>query len=435
MFNSRFGNLFFVVLFSILCIVETLCFTYFKKLPLFAEWNALIYFICGILIAVGAMFFAGNTVSNDNLNNKGKVYVWPQVLLSSALIIFLGVLYYQFGAKAYERVPINYEAADMLPLIGRAGNRFLSGMDVYANPINEPGFWPNSYIPYLPGMWLPFVPASIAHIDIRWTTLAASLIGHIIILFFVVRLPFKKAAIAVPISFVLLFVLTKFFTWEDPDNYFILTQEAVPGLIYLLLFIALMLNKDWFIAIMLAICTLSRYSVVLLVPVYVLWLLLDKNYKSLWRFAIIYIGIILCLFVFPFFLKRPAYFLNITAGYQKFEQGFWFSHINGHIPKGNLGLVYFIGYNLPVLSMLKLIMLALTGLVSAVWLFAYHRFNSSIAANKNIWLMAGFKMALVLFYNFISMPYQYLFIVPTIVSYPLLLAVINKINFKAIKQT
>lgn len=434
MFNSRFGNLFFVVLFSIFCIVETLCFTYFKKLPLFAEANALIYFICGVLISVGTLFFTCNTAP-DNTKNKENVFLWPQVILASAVVIFCGILYYKFGLAAYTRVPISYKGADMLPLIGRACNRFLLGLDVYANPINEPGFWPNSYIPYLPAMWLPFLPATISSIDIRWTTLAASLIGYILLLIFVVKLPLKKAVIAFPVYFTLFFLLTKFFTWEDPDNYFILTQEAVPGLIYLLLFIALMLNKDWFIAIMLALCTLSRYSVVLFIPVYVLWLLLDKNYRSLWRFVMIYTGIILCLFVFPFFLKRPAYFLNITAGYQKFEQGFWFGHIDGHIPKGNLGLAYFIGYDVPVLSMLKLTTLALTGLVSAAWLFAYHRYRSNIAANKNIWLMAGFKLALVLFYNFISMPYQYLFIVPTIVSYPLLLAVINRTNFKAIKQT
>lgn len=433
MLNSRAAKLVFVLLFSAFCIVETLSFTYFKKLPIFAEANSVIYLVCGVCIATAAMYFAFVARPHDEPADR-KVWLLPQAVIALGLLIFLAVLYYDYGMRTYPAWPLSYKDADMLPLIQKACERFITEQDVYANPINEPGLWPNAYIPYLPAMWFPFVPATFLGIDIRWTLLVVSIIGYTCFLWIVVRLPISRAVIAMPVFFLLFFILTKYFTWEDKQYFLSLSQEAVPAFFYLLLFIALMRNKDWAIAIMLALCTLSRYAIVLFVPVYVIWLLADKNYKSLWRFTLIYTGLILCLFVIPFFIKRPDYFMNITAGYEKFEKGFWYGRIEGAKAAGNLGLAYFIGYNVEVLSMLKPVMLILTALFSAVWLYVYYRFKESISANKELWLLAGFKLALVLFYNFISMPFQYLFIVPTIVSYPLLLALINKTNFKALNQ-
>jgi DMSO/TMAO reductase YedYZ heme-binding membrane subunit len=74
-------------------------------------------------------------------------------------------------------------------------------------------------------------------------------------------------------------------------------------------------------------------------------------------------------------------------------------------------------------------MLALVAAFSAAWLGIYYFYKERLVANKEIWLMAGFKMALLLFYNLISMPFSYLFVIPTIISYPLLLAIITKTDF------
>lgn len=432
MLSTRGGNIGLVLLLSACCIIETLCLTYFKLVPLLAESNALVYVISSIAIVACALYFA-YYAKPVNIS-EDKVWLLPQALLSVGMLVFLTVLYYNFGVQAYANGPVSHVDADMLPLIKKAGERFISGHDVYANPINEPGLWPGSYIPYLPAMWLPFVPATLLGIDIRWTLLAASLLGYIVMLPAIVRLPLKRATLAIPVLFTLFFILTKFYTWEDKQHFFTLTQEAVPGLIYLLLFVALMSRRVWFIAIMLALCTLSRYSVVLFIPVYVLWLLVDRDYKNLLRFLWVYGAVILCLFILPFFIKRPTYFLNLTAAYQTHAVKFWDLRINNEIPAGNLGLAYFIGYNVPLLQLLQPAMLTLSGLLFAAWLFLYYKFRSSIMQHKEIWVMAGFKLSLVLFYNFITMPFQYLFIVPTIVSYPLLLAVISKADSGKLKQ-
>ncbi len=427
MTNNKTANLTLIAILAVLCVIETLSFTYFKILPAFAETNAVVYLLSGIGIAVLAMVYSFYNHARPTI--KEHRYLLPQVALAIAVLIYLGVLYAQFGTHTYPIFPISYKQGDMLPLIQCACKRFVEFKDVYQHPINEPGFWPNSYIPYLPAMWLTFVPAYVLQADIRWTTLVANLLIYGITFFYIVRLPVKKAAMALPVFTLLFFLNTRYFTWEDKSYYFALTQEAAPAFFYFLLFIALMLRKGWLAATALALCTLSRYSVVIFVPVYFLFLLIDKDYKEALRFVGIYLGIIAFIFIFPFFLKRPQYFLEITQKYQSFEASFWYGRIEGATPNGSLGIAYAIGYNVPMLKLMKPTMLALVAAFSAAWLGIYYFYKERLGANKEIWLMAGFKMALLLFYNLISMPFSYLFVIPTIISYPLLLAVITKTDF------
>lgn len=427
MLNSRTSNIRILALLSLLCLVETLSLTYFKLAPAFAQSNALVYFFSGLgIVALALIFSFRPTTHNNATANKGLL---PKALLATVALVYLSILCVDYSIRIYPKIPIDYKIADMLPLIKRACQHFVEGKDVYQNPINAPGFWANSYIPYLPAMWLPFVPAYALGVDIRWTLLVVSILSYVCLFYFVTKLPLLKAVLTTVLLFILLFVYTRFFTWEDKSLLFSATQEAVPAFFYLLLFIALMVRKGWLVAVALALCTLSRYSVVLFVPVYFLFLLIDKDYKGSILFVSIYLGVIAVLFIFPFFIQRPQYFLEITQKYQGFEASFWYGRIDGAKPDGSLGIAYAIGYNVPLLKLMKPTMLALLAAFSAAWLGAYYFYRDRILANKEIWLMAGFKLVLLLFYNLISMPFQYLFIVPTIISYPLLLAIIAKTDF------
>lgn len=77
------------------------------------------------------------------------------------------------GLRAFDfiAVPIDARRADMIPLVGAAVARLMSGHDpyvLYGMP------WPLP-LTYLPLTWLAYVPAVLAGIDLRWTSAVCEL--------------------------------------------------------------------------------------------------------------------------------------------------------------------------------------------------------------------------------------------------------------------
>jgi len=334
-----------------------------------------------------------------------------------------------FGSNYFVARPITYHEADMLPLIKTGCERFLMGEDVYA-PVKE--IWGGEQMPYLPGMWLPYVPAIWLGADMRWTNIVLNLLGNVIILVFIFQL-FKRNYLIGVVSFsVMFYALTMYYTVVDRD-FFAITEEAVPAFFYLLLMFGFMHKNNWLIAFALAMCTLSRYALIPFIPFFFLWLLIDKNYKDFWRISLGYALIILVVFVIPFLSKRPEYFLHPPPGYINGEKYFWPNILTAPENKSNLGLAFFIGYKPAILQYLRPGMLLLAGLWSAIWVLLYYKYKAVISNNKGLWILIGLKGALLLFYNFLNLPYSYLFVVPTIVSYPLLLSCLQATNFNSLK--
>ncbi|WP_020537895.1 hypothetical protein [Lewinella cohaerens] len=69
-----------------------------------------------------------------------------------------------FGIQAIKAQPLDYTFADMLPIIQIMGERWLAGEEVYAV---IPEIWDGMQPIYLPVMWLSYIPAILAGVDIR----------------------------------------------------------------------------------------------------------------------------------------------------------------------------------------------------------------------------------------------------------------------------
>jgi hypothetical protein len=91
---------------------------------------------------------------------------WPlRYLLAPALVVGLTVRLLMFA-----RFPVD-EGADMLPLTEAALRNFVKGANPYTY-YNLPDPLPLTYYPLT---WLAYLPLYVAHLDIRWTNLAAEM--------------------------------------------------------------------------------------------------------------------------------------------------------------------------------------------------------------------------------------------------------------------
>ncbi len=133
--------------------------------------------------------------------------------------------------------------------------------------------------------------------------------------------------------------------------------------------------------------------------------------------------LVMGLFIIPFFIEQPMFFLGIPAGYEGAIDKFWRLNQYSLLGKRNLGLAFVFGYDWR--NLMGIIGKVLMIIVPGIWIGAYLFLKRKHNIKTGIWAMAGLKLLLVIFYNFISMPFLYIFLVPTLVSYPLLLGIIK----------
>jgi hypothetical protein len=385
------------------CIIETLCATYFLEIANAATFFSILYFIAGISIGILILFFPQNVKNISISQRKYNAEFFFKILLIAAVAFFL----FHESKNLLAENPIDYRNADMLPVIKTMNGRFLNGQwkHVYDN---IPGIWDGSKPIYLPFMWLPFSPAFVFNIDVRWITVAALFIVFIIL---INAFQFKKNnAFCFLILISALAVLYWLFWQDDTHGFISLTEEAVIVLFYVLLTLALMTENIFLISITVCLCMLSRYSAIGFVPAFFIYLLLIKKNKQ--AFLFISIGAIFALvfFIIPFGWKPFIELIQLPSSYINFSKIVWKD--TPEVFTASLGFARFF---IPgKINILHYLLIALTFIVPAAVILFCHSFRKKIQFN-NVPL-ATMKISLVVFYSFIDVPYLYLFYTSTLVS-------------------
>ena len=399
MFNKKYLNTSFVVA----CLIETLCATYFLLIQNAASFFSVLYFITGIAIGILILFFPQYKKNVSIGERKYDAEFFFKILLIAAVAFFLF-----YGSKnLFFENPIDYRNADMLPVIKTMNERFLQGQwkHVYDN---IPGIWDGSKPIYLPFMWLPFSPAVAFNFDVRWITVAALFIVFIIL---INAFEFKKnRTFSFFILLISLAVLYWLFWQDDTHGFLSLTEEGVIVLFYVLLAIALMTENIFLISITVCLCMLSRYSAIGFVPAFFIYLLLCKKNKQAFLFSIIGVIFFLLFFIIPFGWKPFTELIKLPSNYIDFSKIVW-KDTPGVFTAG-LGFArFFIPEKINVLHYL---LIALTFIVPAAFILFCHSLRKKIQLNNMP--LATMKISLVIFYNFIDVPYLYLFYTSTLVS-------------------
>jgi len=385
------------------CILETLCATYFLEITNAAAFFSVLYFIAGISVGILILFLPQY---KQSISRRTRTPV-PELLFCLLLMAAVAFFLFYESKNIFAENPIDYRNADMLPVIKTMNERFLHGHWTHVYD-NIPGIWHGSKPIYLPFMWLPFSPAVAFNVDVRWITVAALFIVFIILINAFQSKPNRAFSALILISS--LSVLYWLFEQDDMHGFVSLSEEGVIVLYYIFLALALMAENMILIIAGVCLCMLSRYAAIGFVPAYLIYLLLSKKNKQALAFSFAGIIAVLFFFIIPFGWKPFVELIQLPANYIGFSKIVW--HDTPAVFTAGLGFARF--FIPDKINVLHYLLVALTFTVPAAVILFCHSYRKKIQFN-NVPL-AAMKISLVIFYNFIDVPYLYLFYSSTLVS-------------------
>jgi hypothetical protein len=314
----------------------------------------------------------------------------------------------------------NAMQSDVIPTVRILGERLLSGQPVYVT-ITEFGY----ILPptYLPMHWLPFVPVLHLPVDLRiWAMLLFFLLSSPALYWLARRQSARNASLLTllaPALLVGLYLLGQ----RDDAGY---SVEWLYAAYYMLLIFGLMKENAWICALALVCILLSRFSLVLWLPVLPLWFWMKKGWKPVAIAAAIVITGIVLIYVLPFLTRFPESFGNAQAYYTKGALMEWdgqdWQKPGDHpyqISRG-LGMAWWF-YRLVPGSLpdriLTLKMVHAGGAILLGLLFGFFQLRQTFShLPSGVFLIGSLHAYLWYFYSFIQVPYPYLMIVPLMVS-------------------
>jgi hypothetical protein len=386
-------------------IVETFCITYALSLNAWMPFISILYFICGIVISILILLLPE---AKQYFFVKEKTHYFPTLSLRIVITIIMAVQAVYFTAKWVEDAPIDFHDADMLPVIHVMAGRFVAGNFSHIYDI-IPDIWNGMRPVYLPAMWLPFSVSVIGNFDMRWVTCALLIASFTIFIFIFHPSHQKKVS---PYILGAAFMLFWWLSTSENNGLIPYTEEGIVIFYYVLLTVSLLNRNILLIAITTTLCALSRYSFIGWVLPFGVILIYEKKINKFYKWAATIFVLGLLMTVIPFGWKPFYNLLSLPGQYVDFAARVW--HDGPHVFYQNPGMAKFFGPHNIRLQHKLLISLSfavpLLFVMIAFWLRDVKKYNI-----HNVFL-ATFKLSLVIFYNFIDVPYLYLFYTSSFVS-------------------
>lgn len=348
-----------------------------------------------------------------------KILPW---LFPFLLLLIMAMRYH----AAIRSVPLAMDDAshsDIIPQVMVLVHRFISGTFPYL-PINIWGYTLNPT--YLPLQWLPFVIPEWLGLDYRWMSFAVYFFA-IFLLLRQARTYFRRDLHFMIFSLVP-FLFSALYLFYDPVL-FALTIESLIAGYYLLFALSLFSLRVLPAAGGLLLTLLSRFSIVLWTPFYFLALFFSPLRSRALRIAGLLLAGIIIIYVLPFLSQDPSIFLNGYRYHSLAALAEWAPRGADaqpwHLYRGyGLALFFFeyvpgpLVHKLHLLQRSHLLMSLLAVLLPAILFFRQRQ-----RYDLRLFLIGSLKIYLAVFYAFIQIPYHYLYLVPAILTLPILLIV------------
>jgi len=381
------------------------------------------------------VLLAASLLSGVAVTGLSRRFTLPAPTLSKAsakrfLPWLLPLLLLSILAQRYDTiigsVPLavnDVSRSDIIPQVMVLVRRLLSGAFPYL-PIDIWGY--TLYPTYLPLQWLPFLLPEWLGFDYRWMSFAVYFFSIFLLLRYA-RKYFHKD-IHFMIFSLLPFAFTALYFHYDPAL-FAFTIEALIAGYYLIFALSLFSLRLLPAASGLLLTLLSRFSIVLWTPFYFLALFFSPFRSKAIRIAIILLAGILAIYVLPFLLQDPSIFFNGYRYHSVAALAEWTPRGADawpwHLYRG-YGLALFFYEYIPGSLVHKLHVLQRSHLILsllAVLLPTLLFFRNRGRYELRLYLTGSLKIYLAVFYAFIQIPYHYLYLVPAILTLPLLLIV------------
>lgn len=380
------------------------------------DWSSVVYIISGLMIAVIPLFRVPDkplpALLPDPQSRAVSIIKW-------LCIVVIGFTLFQKGAYLISETEIDYTKADMLPAMKMQAERFLNGEDVYAKLV---GIWRGTFRPiYMTGFWGAFVPFVKLGLDIRWATIGGLLLSLGLIMSLIPAFKSNQSL------FVLLSLLPLFFLfeslWEEQEPIIRLTEEGIVMFYYTFLGFALFKKNPYLIGIALALCLLSRYSLLPWLPFYALYAFFFEKRRDVYITAGIATFLVLFGFLIPYGFENWDFFFKHPSRYQGFAERSW--ERNTAFFGNSLGMAKFFTQE-TVRYQYKLHMfLAFAAPATMIGIWWWLKRKGSRLLSARFLGLCSLKITLVFFYNMIVLPVFYLFFVNTIFSLVILFAYIG----------
>ena len=371
--------------------------------------NALIALLSGLLF-IFLSFQKSNFISKDLSKNITTNYEKLGLIVVGSIF---SVIYLQAIIAPY---PMDKTNSDVIPQINILVQRFLSG----EYPYTAIDFKSYTLFPtYLPIQWLPFCIAELFGIDYRVFALIVLLIP---VAFYLCKFQSRSAFY---IASVLVYGLILMGMLYNKDDYFNCVENIIAAF-YLAFALSLLYSKNiWIQVILVSFCLFSRYSIVLWMPIYFIYIFVNQGLLQTVKSLGFLFLIFLTVYGIPFLSKDPSIFLKAYKYHTGAAIGEWKieSSCNNckpfHLGRG-LGMATFfyenqnnIAARLAILQKVHLLISLFSVLVAGL-LAIYKRY----IVKKNIsahFILCSLALYLTVFYHFIQIPYHYLFSVPIVV--------------------
>lgn len=367
------------------------------------ETTSILYFISGVFIAILPLIKVNTApLFGENRRILSDLFHLLYLLFLLGLIPFA----YKWGYALFLRYDLNYKVADMLPIIQIMCERWFAGAPVY----ELVPFWDGTEPIYLPAMWLPYLPFTYYGLDIRWGNMIALLLSLHFIFFCGKQssFNFKLYLILLPLG-----LLFNGLFFQD-FKLISLTEEPIVILYYLFLAYALAKNKPYLIGFALSLCLMSRFALAFWVLMYLVYVFIFQNKKDALKIGTVISVVALSLLVSTGAIWQLDVILGLPNIYiNHLMDNEW--KFNGFI-KSKLGLLKFFSFE--SLSIVNRLFFTANLLIPTACFAFFWKFKNKI--NQPLFALCSLKLCLVFFYNFLIMPFLYLFYTNTFLSIAIL---------------
>lgn len=309
--------------------------------------------------------------------------------------------------------------SDVLPQVTFLVQRLLEGDFPYHVIID----WSRPMTPtYLPLQWLPFVLAEWLGVDYRLLPLVAYFLAGLLLHRFLTRRGMSRPVQAIFISLPYLVLWIQFFSLPTDMA---VSFESLIAAYYLLLCLSFFSPSRTIRGLTLLFCLLSRYSLVLWVPLYAAVVWIREGWKSVWRISLlVFLGVVL-LYLLPFLSLKPSIFMDAYAYHTEAAVLEWTTSdwqaegappFQLHRGIGMAGWIEQQSDGTPEEGLQVLQRLHLWGSLGVVALLAVLFWRYRQRWHTALFLLGSFKLYLVFFYDWIQIPYPYLFLTPLLLN-------------------